>query len=126
VGVTLCSIGTTKFFRETHLSKTQPMVDLVDIDENSHFVESNDFRVEAAMDGSSNIIERMKKCVTKTIMSKDTTPESKKKGHISQTRSDKKGILIEPVLTWPEEATSEDRLEHLKFMVNYNHYGKQV
>ena len=56
----------------------QPMIDLVDDDENSHFVESNDSHVEAAVGGTSNIIERMKKRVTRTIMSKDTTPESKK------------------------------------------------
>ena len=56
----------------------QPMIDLVDDDENSHFVENNDSHVEAAVGGTSNIIERMKKRVTRTIMSKDTTPESKK------------------------------------------------
>ena len=31
-----------------------PMIDLVDDDENSHFVESNDSHVEAAVGGSSN------------------------------------------------------------------------
>ena len=35
-------------------------------------------------------------------------------------------VLIESALACPEEATSEDRLEHLKFMVDYDDDGKQV
>ena len=97
----------------------------MDIDENLHFVESNDSRVEAAVDGSLNI---MKKRVTRTIMSKDTTPESKKKLRVVFRKlfSENNGVLIESVLTCPEEATSEDRSEHLKFMVDYDDDGKQV
>jgi len=106
----------------------QPMIDLVDDDENSDFVESNDSHVEAAVGGSSNIIERMKKRVTRTIMSKDTTPESKKKLRVvfHKLVSENNGVVIESVLTCPEEATSEDRLEHLKFMVGYDDDGKQA
>jgi len=57
----------------------QPVIDLIDIDENSHFVESNESRIETAADGSCNIIERMKKRATRVMMSKNTMPESKKK-----------------------------------------------